>query len=78
VSAVDIQATSRLIDSYILVVKWGDTKIDAVRYALRNAPGVHQNIVGAVLNKVDMAALRRYDGYGAQYYYGRSSADFMN
>jgi succinoglycan biosynthesis transport protein ExoP len=42
-----------------------------VQYALRHAPGVQENIVGAVLNKVDMAALGRYDSYDANYYYGQ-------
>jgi polysaccharide biosynthesis transport protein len=71
VASVDVRATSGLIDSYILVIEWGTTKIDAVQYALRHAPGVQANIVGAVLNKVDMAGMGRYDSYGADYYYGR-------
>ena len=71
VAGVDVRATSGLIDSYVLVIEWGATKIDAVQYALRHAPGVQENIVGAVLNKVDMAAMGRYDSYGAHYYYGQ-------
>jgi polysaccharide biosynthesis transport protein len=71
VASMDVRATSGFIDSYLLVIKWGSTKIDAVRYALRHAPGVHANIVGAVLNKVDMATMGRYDSYGANYYYGQ-------
>jgi polysaccharide biosynthesis transport protein len=71
VAGVDVRATSGLIDSYILVIEWGTTKIDAVEYALRHAPGVQENIVGAVLNKVDIAAMGRYDRYGADYYYGQ-------
>jgi succinoglycan biosynthesis transport protein ExoP len=69
-ASVDVRATSALIDSYVLVIEWGTTKIDAVRYALRNAPGVQANIVGAVLNKVNIGAMGRYDSYGANYYYG--------
>ena len=65
VAGVDVRATSRLIDSYVLVIEWGATKIDAVQYALRHAPGVQENIVGVVLNKVNMAAMGRYDSYGA-------------
>jgi polysaccharide biosynthesis transport protein len=42
-----------------------------VQYMLRNAPGVQENVVGVVLNKVDMAAVGRYDSYGANYYYGQ-------
>jgi len=67
---VDVRATSDHIDSYVLVIEWGVTKIDAVQYVLRHAPSLQANIVGAVLNKVNMAAMGRYDGYGANYYYG--------
>ena len=72
VASMDVRATAGLIDSYLLVIEWGATTIEAVQYALRNAPGVHANIVGAVLNKVDMAVMSRYDSHGADYYYGRS------
>jgi polysaccharide biosynthesis transport protein len=71
VASMDVRATLGFIDSYLLVIKWGSTKIDAVQYALRHAPSVHANIVGAVLNKVDMVAMGRYDSYGAHYYYGQ-------
>jgi succinoglycan biosynthesis transport protein ExoP len=71
-AGVDVRATSSHIDSYVLVIEWGVTKIDAVQYALRHAPGLQANIVGAVLNKVNMAAMGRYDGYGANYYYGQT------
>jgi polysaccharide biosynthesis transport protein len=70
-AGVDVRATSGHIDSYVLVIEWGVTKIDAVQYALRHAPGLQANIVGAVLNKVNMAAMGRYDGYGTNYYYGQ-------
>jgi succinoglycan biosynthesis transport protein ExoP len=68
---MDVRATSGFIDSYLLVIEWGSTKVDAVQYALRHAPGVRANIVGVVLNKVDMAAMGHYDSYGANYYYGQ-------
>jgi polysaccharide biosynthesis transport protein len=72
VANMDVRATAGVIDSYLLVIEWGATKIDAVQYALRNAPAVHANIMGAVLNKVDIAAMRRYDRHGADgYYYGQ-------
>ena len=71
VASMDVRATSGFIDSYLLVVEWGSTKIDAVQYALRNAPSVHANMVGVVLNKVDMAVMGHYDSYGANYYYGQ-------
>lgn len=74
VASMDIRSTSRLVDSYLLAIEWGTTKIDAVQYSLRNAPGVEGRMVGVVLNKVDMATLNHYDHYGAQYYYGHDRA----
>jgi polysaccharide biosynthesis transport protein len=72
-AGVDVRATSNFIDSYVLVIEWGTTKTDAVQYALRNAPGIHANIAGVVLNKVDMDTISRYDSHGSNYYYyGRS------
>jgi succinoglycan biosynthesis transport protein ExoP len=71
VASMDVRATSGFIDSYLLVVEWGSTTIDAVQYALRHAPSVHANMVGVVLNKVDMAVMGRYDSYGVNYYYGQ-------
>ena len=75
----DVRASSRFIDTYLLVIEWGRTKMDAVQYALRNAPGVQGNIVGAVLNKVDMIAMDRYDSYSSNAYYsGRKDAPKRN
>jgi polysaccharide biosynthesis transport protein len=54
-----------------LVIEWGTTTIEAARYALRHAPGIQENIVGAVLNKVNVTAMSRYDSYSADYYYGQ-------
>jgi succinoglycan biosynthesis transport protein ExoP len=71
VAGADVQAALRHLDSYVLVVEWGKTKIDEVEYALRQAPGVRENMAGVILNKVDMAAMSLYDRYGAHYYYGR-------
>ncbi len=66
---VDVRATSHLIDSYILVVEWGRTRIDAVERILSRAHGVRENIIGAVLNKVDLNTIGSYDPV-IKYYYG--------
>jgi succinoglycan biosynthesis transport protein ExoP len=71
-AGMDVRATSGFVDSYLLVIEWGVTKIDAVQYALRHAPAVSANMVGAVLNKVNLVAMSRYDSHGVDYYYGRS------
>jgi polysaccharide biosynthesis transport protein len=70
-AGMDVRAVSGLVDSYVLVIEWGTTKIDAVQCALSHAPGVRASLVGAVLNKVDLAAMNRYDSHGVDYYYGR-------
>jgi len=69
---VDARTTTHFLDAYIFVIEWGRTKCDAVVQALDSAPGIHENLLGVVLNKADMAALARYDG--SSYYdkrYGR-------
>jgi len=68
---VDVRAMSLFVDSYVYVIEWGHTRFDVVEHALNDAGGVYEKLVGAVLNKVDMRALGRYDGYGASYYYNK-------
>lgn len=72
---VDVRATTPLVDCFVLVVEWGQTKIDVVQHALHTAPNVSEAIVGAVLNKTDIDVMRRYDGSRSDYYddehYGR-------
>jgi succinoglycan biosynthesis transport protein ExoP len=65
----DVRATSPLIDSYVLVLEWGRTKVDVVQHTLGSSRGVREKIIGAVLNKVDMRAMKHYDGYSNRYHY---------
>ena len=68
---VDVRATTHLVDSYIFVIEWGRTKIDVVKHALAAAQGVSENLLGAVLNKVDMNRFGRYAGEDESYYYNK-------
>jgi capsular exopolysaccharide synthesis family protein len=72
---VDVRATTPLIDCFVLVVEWGQTKIDVVQHALHTAPDVYDATIGAVLNKTNIKAMRKYDNYRSDYYsnkyYGR-------
>ena len=68
---VDVRVMTPLIDSFVFVVEWGRTKIDIAEHALSDAPGVHDNLLGVVLNKVNMNAFGRYEGHRAGYYYNR-------
>jgi polysaccharide biosynthesis transport protein len=65
---VDVRATSRLVDAYVLVVEWGRTKIPVVERALSEAASVYENLLGVVLNKADMKAVHRYEGHFGAYY----------
>ena len=68
---VDVRGTSKFIDSYLLVLEWSRTKLDVVEHVLGAARHVHDNVMGAVLNKVNMKTMRRYDGYRGAYYGNR-------
>jgi succinoglycan biosynthesis transport protein ExoP len=65
---VDVRATTPLIDCFILVVEWGRTRTDVVQHALHTAPNVYEALIGTVLNKTDMKAMKRYDSYHNDYY----------
>ena len=74
VPIVDVRATKGLVDSYIFIVEWGKTKIDSVERALKEVPGIYDNIIGTVLNKADTSTVSRYEGYDGYYnhkYYQR-------
>ena len=43
-----------------LMLSMGKTKIDVAEHALNTARGVYDNLLGVVLNKVDLKALNRY------------------
>jgi polysaccharide biosynthesis transport protein len=73
---VDVRATTQLVDAYFLLIEWGRTGVDVVQHALKDARGVHENILGAVLNKVDMDSIGRYEGSRAKYYRNKSFARY--
>src|SRR5580704_8717162 len=73
---VDVRVVTPLIDSFVFVVDWGRTKIDVVTHALSTTRGVYDNLLGVVLNKVDMNALGRYETYHGSYYDSRYYAHY--
>lgn len=72
---IDARVASRLVDSFIMVIEWGRTKISVVKHALRSAPGVGDKSIGVVLNKANMKSFVRYssdhDIYYSNPYYSR-------
>jgi succinoglycan biosynthesis transport protein ExoP len=64
---VDARATSGFVDCYVCVVEWGHTKIDAVKYAFKDAQNLSENLLGVVLNKVDINRLGSHYPVGENY-----------
>jgi capsular exopolysaccharide synthesis family protein len=54
----DVKAISNLIDHFIFVIEWGATTEGTILNALDAAPLVYEKLLGAVLNKADVVALR--------------------
>jgi len=65
---VDVRASTQLIDSYVMVVEWGRTRIDMVEQALKGAPKIYDGLIGTVLNKADLNYMTRYDSSGKYAY----------
>jgi succinoglycan biosynthesis transport protein ExoP len=67
-SVVDVRAATQIVDSFILVVEWGRIPISVVQSYLNAAPEVHDHLLGVILNKVDVRAMKRYEHhYGNMY-----------
>lgn len=64
----EVRATANLVDSYVYVIEWGRTSLIAVRQQMVAAPEVHDRLLGAVLNNVDMNAFRRHEHHVVGYY----------
>ena len=73
---VDVRAMTHLVDSFVFVVEWGRTKIDVAEHVLSGAPGVYENLLGVVLNKVNMKTFARYESSRENYYYNRYFARY--
>jgi succinoglycan biosynthesis transport protein ExoP len=65
---IDARVVATLVDCFVFVVEWGRTKIDVAQLALSNARGVHERLLGIVLNKADMKVFGRYANYQENYY----------
>jgi len=67
---VDVRAVARLINAFVYVIEWGETSISTVTQAIQTVPNIDGKILGCVLNKTNMDALRLYNkGHGPNEYY---------
>ena len=78
IPVVDARASATFIDAYLYVIEWGTTKVDLVRHGLSNAPEIYDRLLGAILNKVDMSTIGRYERYRNNYYYEKYSSRYGN
>jgi succinoglycan biosynthesis transport protein ExoP len=63
-AAADADAAASMTDALLLVVEWGRTDIETLVECLAGTQAIAPRLMGAVLNKVDLRALRRYSDYG--------------
>jgi Mrp family chromosome partitioning ATPase len=56
---LDVQAVAHLFDCFLLVAEWGRTSADLLGQAVR-LDGVEEKLLGTLLTKVRLGALRRY------------------
>jgi succinoglycan biosynthesis transport protein ExoP len=69
IPVIDARVTTNFTDTFIYVLEWGKTPIDAAKHSLTNAPEIFERILGVVINKVDMAAIRSYERYRSDLYH---------
>ncbi len=67
-----MRSTNQIVDSYLFVIEWGQTSVEAVERALSSAALVYENLLGVILNKADLEAMRNYSrdaggGYSNKY-----------
>lgn len=73
---VDVLASTHIVDGYVYVLDWGSSNRDLVANTLQNAPKVYEKVIGCLLNKVDLKALRNLEDYGSKYYYHKYHASY--
>jgi succinoglycan biosynthesis transport protein ExoP len=61
---VDVRAIVPAIDSFVFVVAWGSTRINAVRRHLMGEPELRDRLLGVVLNKANLKVLERFEQPG--------------
>jgi polysaccharide biosynthesis transport protein len=69
---VDVRATINIVDSYVYVIEWGQTRLNMVQRQLDSAPEIFDRLLGAVLNKANTKILDRYEDYYGRYYYKKN------
>lgn len=66
---VDAKAASDLIDTFLLVIEWGRTSPIVINDILASTDFAETKMLGAVLNKANLSALKRLEPYKEAGYY---------
>jgi polysaccharide biosynthesis transport protein len=67
-AVVDVKAAAHLFDAFVLVVEWGSTSTDDVVRAVAASNTLSEKLIGTVLNKADVAVMRRMEGHSDRMY----------
>lgn len=68
---VDVRASARLFDGYLLVVTWGKTPRSLVKALVAEDPLLYDRCFGVILNKTNKKRMRLYQNEDFKgYYYG--------
>tara|TARA_R110002096_G_scaffold70279_1_gene168492 strand:- start:675 stop:1559 length:885 start_codon:yes stop_codon:yes gene_type:complete len=77
-AVADTRAIAGLVDGVVFSVEWGRSPVGAARLSIDALTRAKGNIVGVVLNAIDINRQARY-GYGAYYtYYGSYQKYYTN
>src|SRR5450631_520463 len=67
-AVVDVKVAAHLFDAFVLVVEWGSTSTDDVVRAVAASNTLSEKLIGTVLNKADVAVMRRMEGHSDRMY----------
>jgi succinoglycan biosynthesis transport protein ExoP len=73
---IDTRATTGFVGSYVCIVEWGRTNADALKHAFKDAHTVRENLLGIVLNKVDINRFSRYYPTAVSQYQNKYYANY--
>lgn len=66
---VDAKAAAHHIDAFVFIIEWGETSPEAIFEALGSAEVIHSKILGVVLNKANVAKLKKLEAYKGETYH---------
>jgi exopolysaccharide transport family protein len=67
-AVVDVKAAAHLFDGFVMVVEWGSTSTDEITRAVAASDTFSEKLIGTILNKADVEAMRRIEGYSDRVY----------